>query len=92
MGKIPWFPLKTMEHGAGAKFHRFHGEIPMLSMVAWTRKIVTVFPMKAWKAWNIKPCKTMENIGYNHGKPWKAWKAWEFTKMKAWKAWEAWYF
>ena len=32
MGKIPWIPLKTMEHGAGAKFHGFHGEIPMLSI------------------------------------------------------------
>ena len=30
MGKIPWIPLKTMEHGAGAKFHGFHGEITML--------------------------------------------------------------
>ena len=63
MGKIPWIPLKTMEHGAGAKFHGFHGEIPMLSMLAWNRKIVTVFPMKAWKAWNITPWKTMESMG-----------------------------
>ena len=78
MGKIPWIPFKTMDHGAGAKFHGFHGEIPMLSMLAWTRKIVIVFPMKAWKAWNIKPWKTMksmESIEYktmenhgNHGK------------------------
>ena len=75
MGKIPWIPLKTMEHGAGAKFHGFHGEIPMLSMLAWNRKIVTVFAMKAWKAWRIKPWKTMESIEYktmenhgNHGK------------------------
>ena len=81
MGKIPWIPLKTMEHGAGAKFHGFHGEIPMLSMLAWDSKNCKITPMKAWKAWNK-----------NHGKPWKAWEAWEFTKMKAWKAWEAWYF
>ena len=40
MGKIPWIALKTMEHGAGAKFHGFHGEIPMLSMLAWDSKIV----------------------------------------------------
>ena len=51
-----------MEHGARAKFHGFHGEIPMLSMLAWNRKIVTVFPMKAWKAWNIKPWKTIESM------------------------------
>ena len=25
-------------HGAGAKFHGFHGEIPMLSMLAWDSK------------------------------------------------------
>ena len=59
MGKIPWIPLKTMEHGARAKFHGFHGEITMLSMLAWNRKILTVFPMKAW---NIKPWKTMESM------------------------------
>ena len=29
MGKIPWIPLKTMEHRAGAKFHGFHGESSM---------------------------------------------------------------
>ena len=73
MGKIPWIPLKTMEHGARAKFHGFHGEISMLSMLAWNRKIVKIFLMKAWKAWNLEP--------------WKAWEAWEFTKMKAWEAW-----
>ena len=57
-------------HGARAKFHVFHGDI---SMLAWNRKIVKIFPMKAAKAaWNIKP--------------WKAWKAREFTKMKAWEA------
>ena len=62
---------KTMEKAWG-KFHGFHGEITMLSMLAWNRKIVTVFPMKAW---NIKPWKTMESmesIEYktmeNHGK------------------------
>ena len=63
MGKIPWIPLKTMEHGAGAKFHSFHGEISMLTMLAWNRKIVKIFPMKAWKAWNLKPWKTMESMG-----------------------------
>ena len=60
MGKVPWIPLKTMEHGAGAKFHGFHGEV---SMLAWNRKIVKIFPMKAW---NLKPWKTMENHG-KHG-------------------------
>ena len=34
MGKNPWIPLKTLEHGAGAKFHDFHGDISMLSMLA----------------------------------------------------------
>ena len=70
-GKISWIPLKTMEHGARAKFHGFHGQISILSMLAWNRKIVKMFPMKAWKAWNLKP--------------WKASEAWEFIKMKAWK-------
>ena len=57
--KIPWFSWGNS----------------MLSMQAWNRKIVTVFPMKAWKAWNIKPSKTMESMGSieyktmeNHGK------------------------
>ena len=72
IGKIPWIPLKTMKHGAGAKFHGFHGEITMLSMPEWNRKILTVFLMKAW---NIKPWKTMESMESmeyktmeNHGK------------------------
>ena len=56
-------PLKTMEHGAGAKFLGFHGDISMLSMLAWDRKIVRIFPMKAWDAWDIKPWKTMESMG-----------------------------
>ena len=59
---IPWIPLKTMEHGAGAKFHGFHGEIRMLSMLAWNRKIVKIFSMKAWNPWNLKPWKTMESM------------------------------
>ena len=59
MRKIPWMPLKTMERRAGAKFHGFHGEISMLSMLAWNRKIVKIFPMKAW---NLKPWKTMESM------------------------------
>ena len=32
----------------------------MLSMLAWNRKIVRIFPMKAWE---IKPWKTMESMG-----------------------------
>ena len=44
MGKIPWIPLQTMEHGAGAKFHGFHGEIPMLSMLAWDSKNCKITP------------------------------------------------
>ena len=59
-GEIPWIPLETMEHGARAKFHGFHGEISMLSMLVWNRKIVKIFPMKAW---NLKPWKTMESMG-----------------------------
>ena len=86
--KIPWIPLKTMEHGA--KFYGFHGEISMLSMLAWNKIIVKIFSMKAWKAWNLKPWKTMESMGIyknesmisrkhgNHGKHGKkVWKAWE---------------
>ena len=45
--KIPWFSWD--------KLYAFHA-------IAWDRKIVTVFPMKAWKAWNIRPWKTMESI------------------------------
>ena len=63
MGKIPWIPLKTMEHGTGAEFYGFHGEISTLSMPVWNRKIVKIFPTKAWKAWNLKPWKTMESMG-----------------------------
>ena len=63
MGKIPWIPLKIMEHGARAQFHGFHGEISMLSILSWNRRIVNIFPMKAWKAWNLKPWKTMESMG-----------------------------
>ena len=32
----------------------------MLSMPVWQRKIVKIFPMKAWK---LKPWKTMESMG-----------------------------
>ena len=49
MGKIPCIPLKTMEHGAGAKFHGFHGEISMLSMLHSPREIISMvcdFPYK----------------------------------------------
>ena len=35
------------EHGAGAKFHGFHEIISMPSMLAWNRKILKIFPMKA---------------------------------------------
>ena len=62
MGKIPWIPLKTMEHGARAKFYGFHGEIAMLSTLAWNRKIVKIFPMKAWKARNLKLWRTTESM------------------------------
>ena len=50
MGKIPWIPLKTMEHGARAKFHGFHGEIPMLSMLAWYSKNCKITPHKSMES------------------------------------------
>ena len=50
MGKIPRIPLKTMEHGAGAKFHDFHGEIPMLSMLAWDSKNCKITPHESMKS------------------------------------------
>ena len=50
MGKIPWIPLKTMEHGAGAKFHGFHGEIPMLSMLAWDSKNCKITPHESMES------------------------------------------
>ena len=62
-GKNRWIPLKTMEHGAGTKFHGFHGDISMLSLLASDRKIVRIFQMKAWEAWDIKPWKTIESMG-----------------------------
>ena len=58
------------KHGAwsGAKFHSFYEDISMLSMLAWDRKIVRIFPMKVWGAWDK-----------NHGKAWEftKMKAWE---------------
>ena len=62
-GKNRWIPLKTMEHGAGTKFYGFHGDISMLSMLAWGVKIARIFPMKAREAWDVKPWKTMESMG-----------------------------
>ena len=50
MGKIPWIPLKTMEHGAGAKFHGFHGEIPTLSMLAWDSKNCKITPHESMES------------------------------------------
>ena len=49
MGKYPWIPLNTMEHGARANFRGFHGDISMLSMLAWGRKFVRIYPMKEWE-------------------------------------------
>ena len=65
MGK-PWkiHRKKSMDslenHEARAKFHGFHGDI---SMPAWDKKIVRIFPMKAYEAWDIKPWKTVGSIG-----------------------------
>ena len=64
MGKIPWIPLKTMEHRAGAKFHGFHGEIPTLSMLAWYSKNCKITPHESMESMEYK---TMENHG-KHGK------------------------
>ena len=49
-GEIPWIPLKTMEHGARAKFHGFHGEIPMLSMLAWDSKNCKITPHESMES------------------------------------------
>ena len=46
-GEKPWIPLKTMEHGTGLKFHGFHGDI---SMLAWDKNIVRIFPMETLEA------------------------------------------
>ena len=97
MGKIPWIPLKTMEHGAGAKFYGFHGEISILYMLAWNRKIVKIFPMKAW---NLKPWKTMESMGSMGIYENESMGSMVFSSIllliisrkhgkKAWKAWES---
>ena len=50
MGKIPWIPLKTMEHGARAKFYGFHGEIPMFSMLAWDSKNCKITPHESMES------------------------------------------
>ena len=57
--KIPWF--------SWGKLHAFHASMG--------QENCNSIPMKAWKAWNIKPWKTMESmetIKYktmeNHGK------------------------
>ena len=67
MGQNPWISLKSMEDGARAKFHGFHEDISMLSMLAWDRNIVRIFPVKAWEAWSIKPW------GFTEAKAWEAW-------------------
>ena len=73
--KNPWNPLKTMEHGVGAKLHGFHGDISMLFMLACDPKVVRIFAMKAWEAWDIKPWKAWE---FTKMKAWKAWETWYF--------------
>ena len=89
-----------MEHGAGAKFHVFRGEISMLSMLAWNKKIVKIFPMKAWKARNLKPWKTMESIGIYKNECMESMVLSSILLLiisrrhgkhgkKAWKAWES---
>ena len=50
-----------MEHGVRAKFHGFHGDISMLSMLAWDRKIEKIFHMKAWDIQSWK--KNIESMG-----------------------------
>ena len=55
--------LENLGAWSWSKIPWFYGEISMLSMLAWNRKIVKIFPMKAWKAWNLKPWKTMESMG-----------------------------
>ena len=45
--KIPWFSWRN--------FHAFHASIE--------QENCKIFPMKAWKAWNLKPWKTMESMG-----------------------------
>ena len=38
------------QHGAGAKFHGFHGEIPMLSMLAWDSKNCKITPHESMES------------------------------------------
>ena len=57
MGKNPWIPMKTMEHGARAKFHGFHGD---LSMLAWDRKSARIIPHETMESMGYK---TIENMG-----------------------------
>ena len=57
----------------GAKFHGIHGDIFMLSMLARDRKIVKIFPMKTWEAWDIKPWKTMGGMGIYKNESKEAW-------------------
>ena len=71
--KIPWFSWGNS----------------MLSMLTWNRKIVKIFPMKAWKAWNLKPWESMGSIVFSsillliisrkHGK--KAWESMGFMQV-----------
>ena len=50
-------------HEVRTKFHGFHGDISILSMLAPDRKIVRIVLMNAWEAWDIEPWKAMENMG-----------------------------
>ena len=45
--KIPWF--------SWGKLHAFHASMG--------QENCNSIPMKSWKAWNIKPWKTMESMG-----------------------------
>ena len=73
MGKIPWIPLKTMEHGARAKFQGFHGVSSMLSMLAWDNiPHCNSIPHESMEYKTMGTIENMETIEYktmeNHGK------------------------
>ena len=64
--------MKTMEHGAEAKFH---GDNSMFSMLAWDRKIVRVPHMKAW---DIKTIESMGSTGIYKNESMESMGAWYF--------------
>ena len=67
MGKIPWIPLKKMEHGAGAKFHGFQWGNSHAFHASMEQENCNSIPHESMESMESMEYKTMENHG-KHGK------------------------